>query len=283
MAKRLSLWLFCFCLGCWSAARAAEELELAVLPYLPGRTVLELYKPLRIYLENRLGVTVSLVTAPNVPTFMRRTQRREYPFVITSSHGARLAQLEAGYIPLLRPNRDTHLLLLTKNKSKINALSDLRGKKIAFPDPLAFVSLLGPNTLRAYGLERGKDFTLVSENNHASAMHAVLTGDADAAIVSDRAFVAAISSVKQQLKEIAVPAAGFPGVVYLANENIPGGRVDAVVAAILAFVNETPQGRQFMNSLGYDTLRPLTRDELNAMDAFLPDLRAQMRRVSDAR
>lgn len=275
--------MFFLCLGFSSPARAAEPLELAILPYLPGRAVLELYKPLRIFLESRLGVTVALVTAPDVPTFMRRTQRREYAFVITSSHAARLAQLEAGYIPLLRPNRDSQLLLLTKNSSTINRISDLRGTKIAFPDPLALVSLVGAATLRSHGLISGRDFTLLSENNHASAMHAVLAGDADAAIVSDRAFIAAISSVKQQLKEIAVPTAGFPGVVYLAADNVPAARVNAVVAAILAFVNETPQGKQFMASLGYDTLRPLMRDELNTMDVFLPDLRTQMRRVSDAR
>lgn len=283
MIRLLGVLLFCLTavIGVVQPSQAAEQLELAILPYLPGRAVLELYKPLRIYLENRLAMPVTLVTAPDVPTFMKRLHRREYSFVITSSHGARLAQLESGYVPLLRPNRDTHLLLLVRNNQKISSIADLRGKSVAFPDPLAFVSLLAMDLLKTAGLEPGKDFVPVSQNNHASAMHAVIAGEADAALVSDRAFVAAISSVKQQLKDITVPSMGFPGVVYMAKDSVPSARVEAVVSAITVFVNETPQGKQFMNALGYDTLRPVGREELASMDPYLPALRAQMKRLSD--
>lgn len=96
-------------------AQPSNALEFGIIPYLPTPTILERYKPLRNFLEQRLHEPVSIVTAPDYPNFIERTQRREYPFVITASHAARLAELEAGYQPMLRPGWDTYATLLVKS------------------------------------------------------------------------------------------------------------------------------------------------------------------------
>jgi phosphonate transport system substrate-binding protein len=253
-------------------------MELAIVPYLPARILLERYKPLRVYLERSLRRPVTLFTAPDYQTFIARTQRREYTFVVTVAHAARLAELEAGYVPMLRPAMDTHAILLVARDGPIRSIADLRGRRVAVPDNLAIVTQLGAEVLRSHGLKPGEDVTLYTATTHSTAMHAVLAGEAEAAVVSDRAFIAAASDLKQELRAIATSASGVPGVVYLASPAVPGALVAEITQAILGFANETADGRKFLESLGYDALRALKPDELAVVDGHVAPLKAELRR-----
>lgn len=262
------------------AAPAARPpgIELAIVPYLPARTLLERYKPLRVHLERTLRRPVTLFTAPDYQTFIARTQSREYSFVVTVAHAARLAEQEAGYVPMLRPAMDTHAVLLVARDGPIRSVADLRGTRVAVPDTLAIVTQLGTEVLRSHGLTPGDDLTLYAATTHSTAMHAVLAGEAAAAVISDRAFIAAASNLKHELRAIATSGSGGPGVVFLASPAVPQALVAEITQAILGFANETADGRQFLESLGYDTLRALKPDELAVVDGYVAPLKALLRR-----
>ncbi|MBT9613277.1 MAG: phosphate/phosphite/phosphonate ABC transporter substrate-binding protein [Burkholderiales bacterium] len=254
-------------------AQPSKGLEIGIVPYLPTPTILERYQPLRIYLEQRLHEPLSIVTAPDYPSFIERTQRREYPFVITVAHAARLAELEAGYQPMLRPGWDTYATLLVRKDSAFQDIKDLRGKTIATPGPYAIVSKLGADWLRKAGLKPGQDVTLQSNFTHTTAMHAVAEGAADAAFISNRAFVAAKSDLKDSVRSLGQSKdSGGPGVVYLAHPALSAKRVAEVKGAILAFV-QTPEGKAFVASLGYDTLREMKAGELAVLDPYVRELK----------
>lgn len=254
-------------------AQPSTALEIGIIPYLPTPTILERYKPLRNFLEHRLHEPVSMVTAPDYPNFIERTQRREYPFVITVAHAARLAELEAGYQPILRPGLDTYATLLVRKDSAFQDIKDLRGKTIATPGPYAIVSQLGADWLRKAGLKPGQDVTLQSNLTHTTTMHAVVADAADAAFISNRAFVAAKSDLKDHVRSLGQSKdSGVPGVVYLAHPALPAKRVTEVKAAILTFV-QTPEGKAFVASLGYDTLREMKSGEMELLDPYMRDLK----------
>jgi len=253
-------------------AIASQAIELAIVPYLPARTILERYKPLRDHLERKLGQPVMLFTAPDYQTFITRTQKHEYPFVVTVAHAARLAEREAGYVPMLRPALDTRALFMVARGSPVNDVADLRTKRVAVPDRMAIVTQLGMQVMREHGLKPDEDVTLVPSATHVTAMHAVLAGEADAAVVSDRAFIAADSNLKQGLRTIATSGSGVPGVVFLASPMVPPALVATITQAIMDFANETPEGKQFLQALGYDTLRRVKANELATLDAFVPPL-----------
>jgi phosphonate transport system substrate-binding protein len=253
-----------------------NRLEFGIIPYLPTPTILERYKPLHTYLELRFREPVSFVTAPDYPSFIDRTQRREYPFVITVSHAARLAELEAGYQPMLRPGWDFYAILLVRKDSSFKEIKDLRGKIVATPGPYAVVSQLGANWLRQAGLKPGHDVTLQSNLTHTTALHAVVEGATDAAFISNRAFVAAKSDLKDRVRSLGQSKeSGGPSVVYMAHPAISAKRVAEVKAAILAFI-QTPEGKAFMASLGYDTLREMKAGELAQLDPYVRELKQVM-------
>lgn len=257
-------------------AQPSTALEIGILPYLPTPTILERYKPLRSFLEQRLHEPVSIVTAPDYPSFIERTQRREYSFVITASHAARLAEVEAGYQPMLRPGYDTYATLLVKKDSAFQDIKDLRGKTIATPGPYAIVSQLGADWLRKAGLKPGQDVTLQSNLTHTTSLHAVAEGAADAAFISNRALVAAKSDMKDRVRSLGQSKdSGGPGMVYLAHPALSAKRVAEVKAAILAFV-QTPEGKAFVASLGYDALREMQAGELATLDPYVRELKQVM-------
>jgi len=68
---------------------------------------------------------------------------------------------------------------------------------------------------------------------------------------------------------------GGPSVVYLAHPALSAKRVAAVKAAILAFV-QTPEGKEFVASLGYDTLRDIKPGELAMLDPYVRELKQVM-------
>lgn len=60
-----------------------------------------MYQPLRQQLEKALGMPVEIVTASDFTEFAKRLVSQEYDIAVTTGHQARLAQTDAGYIPLI--------------------------------------------------------------------------------------------------------------------------------------------------------------------------------------
>lgn len=262
------------------AGETVSVLEIGVLPYVGLNELLQAYGPLARYLEQETGRPVRIVTARDYPDFLARTARHEYPLLITASHFARLAQQDNGYVPLLRPLTDFHVLLLVRRDAAVHQVADLQQARIATPGLLAQSTMLGRLALHTLGLklspphETGIRF--VDAINHKNAMLAVIAGEADACVVSEGAFRHAREAEQQQLREIALPkqvkVKAIP-VIYAASPLLPMVEREALNRLILHFVNDTPAGQGWIKGLKYDGLRPLNNMEMQAMDGEVHELR----------
>jgi len=252
-----------------TARQPVESLELAVAPFLPAATLVQNYQPLRVYLEQHLKQPVLFVTAPDYKTFYERTQRREYSIIITVAHAAYLAQTDTGYVPMLRPLVDTcPVIVVPKNSSLVRA-QDLRGETVALPDPLAIIAMQGVQMLRESGLDPDRDVNLKYLPNHSAAVNHVIAGEAAAAIVSDRALLQMPAATQAAVRIIEKWKQGAaPGVVYLANPDLPRQRVTQLTQLILTFAHETPEGREFIKKLGYNGLVPATKKDLKPLAPY---------------
>lgn len=252
-----------------SDALQGPVLELGVAPFLPARTIVQNYQPMRTYLQQYLKEPVIFVTAPDYKSFYERTQRREYPIIITVANAAYLAYAESGYVPMLRPVVDTCPVLLVSKNSSLARVQDLRGKTIALPDPLAIISMQGVQMLRESGLDPDKDVNIKHLPNHSTAVNHVIAGEAAAAIVSDRALLQMPAATRAGVRIIqSWEKAEAPGVVYLASPVLPRERVAQLTRAILKFVRETPEGREFILKLGYGGLVSATARDLEPLAPY---------------
>lgn len=275
MMVRLLLFLLVTLAPSHAQTTAPAPLELGVFPYLSTRTLLHFYQPLQRFLENRLGRPVVVVTAPDMRTFVERTLSGAYPLVVTAPHFARLAQVEAGYRPFLRAQRDLAAVFVVARGSPVRSLADLPGKEVVTPDRLAIVTQLAMNMLREQGLEPGRDVLLKEMPSHNSAALAVRQGTAAAAVLSNTAFLQLPPEQREGLALLARTAT-VPHVMILARPDLGDTEVARLSRLIQEFAEHTPEGRQFIDGLGYLGLRPPTEAELKSLDPYLPGLRAAL-------
>jgi len=257
------------CLLTAHATESATSIEIGIAPFLPIQTLVKNYGPLRKYLQHQLHENVTIISAPDYRTFYKRIEQHTYPVIITPANSAYLAWHDSAYVPLLRPLANTQPVVVVAKDQPFSYLSDLRGKTVAMPDALAIVSMQGLQMLRDAGLKTGYDFTLKNMQNHRVAVNFVIAGEADAAIVSDRAIMQMPDSVRAQIKIVYTWKNGAaPGVVYLGSPKLSQDKLKLIKKSILEFAQNTPEGIKLMHELGYVGLESIAEDGLKSLAPY---------------
>ena len=248
-----------------------HSLDMGIFPYLSTRILLDLYQPVRIYLTKELGEPVNLFTAPNFKTYTDQTQQGVYDIVVTAPHFARLAQREAGYIPLVMYTRELLGIVVVARNSPIRSLQDLKGKRVATPNRLALVTIMGQQLLRDNGLIPGLGVRMRDVASHNNAVLAVLRGEADAAITEHAALEQMPAELRNSVRIVA-QTPPVPHVMYLVHGRLGQARIARIKAALLRFPG-TEDGRAFLKEGGFAGMRPVEEADLKNMDRYLPELK----------
>ena len=254
-------------------AQAADRhaLDMGIFPYLSTRALLDLYQPMRVYLSNELREPVNLFTAPSFKTYTDQTQQGIYDILVTPPHFARLAQREAGYIPLVMYTRELRGIVVVARDSPLRSLQDLKGKRIATPDQLALVTIMGQQLLRDNGLVPAVGVTLLDVTSHTNAVLAVLRGEADAAITEHVALLQMPPELRNGVRIIA-QTPHVPHVMYLAHARLGKAWITRLKAALLRFPG-TADGRVFLKESGFGGMRAVQEADLKNMDPYIKELK----------
>lgn len=143
------------------------------------------YTPLARALSIALGRRVVIETDRNFFSFMQRVYAKEFDLVYLNQSQYVKAHRIAGYQAIAKICESSactiSALIITRDDSGLNQVSDLRGKTIAFGDPEAVVSyVLAKSILRSAGLN-GSDYREIFTKNPPNALLAVYNGTAQAA------------------------------------------------------------------------------------------------------
>ncbi len=256
----------------WCAFAAGQQpLSIGLFPNLSTRLLLETYQPLREFLEQQLQQPVVMYTAPDFHSFISRTQNGEYDIIVTAPHFARLAQTDAGYQPLFAYRNDITAAVVVRKDSQLNDISQLRGAKIAAPDRLAMVTLLGLKLLRDRGLEADRDYAFQWTTTHSNVALAVLRGDAAAGLIGIIPLKQLPENISRQLQLLtATPA--VPSQMLLAHHRLPPGQQQQFKAAMLAF-EQSEAGQKFFRASGLAGLKPLGNNDLKLLDPYAREVK----------
>lgn len=258
-------------------AYAEKTLEIGIWPYISTQAMITAYHPLQVYLEQRLHRPVIFVTATDQRTFVERTQKGEYRFVITAPHFARFAQQEAGYVPMLRAKRNAFGIFVVVKNSPLQTLGELRGKTITLTDKITMIAMFSLQTLRDNGLEPGKNVTVHYAVSHNSAVLDVLRGESDAAATALTILDQMPDSIKNGVRILAKTSESTP-MVFLANPQVPAQEAADLTRILLDFVDHTPEGEKFVRDLGYQGLMPPTQAEMESMDPLVNALKKLLKK-----
>ncbi len=276
MKDKLARMLAVLMLVSASAVHAGNELEIGIWPYMSTQSLIAEYRPVQLYLEKRLKRPVLFVTATDQRTFLQRTQRGEYRFVFTAPHFARYAELDAGYVPMLRPKRNSFAVFVVDKNSPLQKIGDLKGKTVTMTDRITMIAILGLRALHESGLEPGRNVTVHYAVSHNSAVLDVSRGQSDAAVTGAIIFDQLPENLQKKLRILAVTGE-TSSMVMMANPKVPKDEVEQMKQIMLDFVNDTPEGREFIKNTGYRGLRPPTEAEMKSIDPLVRDLKEQLK------
>jgi phosphonate transport system substrate-binding protein len=246
---------------------AAETFVIGVAPHTSARVILQMYQPLRQYLERTLGYTVDVVTAPDFDEFARRGLAKEYDLAITTGQQARLLQTDVGYIPLLTYKADFKAVVVVAANGPIKKPADLKDKGVLGLSPTSQVTLWGQ-----HWLEDNKIKTLPVKYVSASDSmgQLVFSGEASAGFMSLANFQKLSPDVRERLRLLAESKPMAGRVYVLSPRRAPERK--KIEDALWAFA-VTAEGKQYFETNKLEGYRKLKPRELSSMDRYAAEVR----------
>lgn len=266
----LLLWLPLLAVAAPNVA-APAALRIGVAPHSSARVILEMYQPLRLYLEQALHQPVEIVTAPDFTEFARRAVALQYDIAITTGHQARLLQTDAGYQPLLTYKADFKAVAVVAANSPHHEPKDLAGGSVIGLSPSSLVTLWGQHWLFRNSVA-GATMRYVSASDSVGTL--LLKGEGAAGFMSLANYQNLPVPVRDQLRVLAesLPLAGR---VYALNGR-HARQKDAIEKALWAFA-ETAEAKQYFAKYKLGGYRALEPRELVALEPYANEVRVELK------
>ena len=263
-------WIVALCLFFSCSVQAQEPLRLGIAPHTSARVILEMYQPLRVHLEKALGMPVEVATAPDFTEFAKRMLHQDYDLAVTTGHQARLAEMDANYIPLLTYSAEFKAVAFVAEKGPIKSAADLKDKPMLGLSPTSLVTLWGQHWMRKNGLNQALRYVSASD----SVANLVLEGQAAAGFTSMANYQSLTPEVQAQLRLLVV-SEPMAGRVYVLNSS-QLSRKASIDAALQSFA-QSEEGKAYFAKYKLKGYRKLLPKELNAMDSFALETRQSLK------
>lgn len=255
----------------WSSlhcAAAEEGIRIGVAPHTSTRVILELYQPLRLFLETQLHEPVEILTAPDFTEFARRAVAQHYDIAITTGHQAQMLRADSGYIPLVTYKADFKaLIVVPASMAEGTAPSALDGTTVLGLNPSSLVTIWGQHWLADHKIKPDQ-MRYVSAADSVAQL--ILSGDASAGCISLANFQKLPDAIQDKLR-ILVQSPPLAGRVYMLNGRL--SRKTAAIKSALAAFAASPQGQKYFADNQLDGYRDIEAAELQGMDAYADEVR----------
>lgn len=239
-----------------------------IFPNLSPMALVRLYAPLGSYLSARLHAPVQLYTAKNFHAFLQALAQGRYEMAVAPPHLAWYAVRQCGYVPLARYTAKIHGVLVVRRDGPLYSIKALRGKRIAFPDPLALMTQANETALAREGLRPGAGYRVVMAQSHNNAAMMVVRGQAAAAGIGLMPLRGLPHGVSDQLRVIyTTPALSTQ--YFLVRASVPAAVRERLLADLLQFAG-TPAGAAFLARGGLGGIAPASAAGLAAYRKYLP-------------
>ena len=227
------------------------RLVLGVAPSLPPTKLFTKFQPLADYLARKTGKEIVLSTAPSHPAYLERLKNGEYEIILPNPYHYIIASKAVGYTPLAKVyGIPFQGIIVVRKDSGINKISDLKGKKIAYPAPLALAATM---QVRAYLKRQGIDPERDTKETYAASQESVVFGVHqglfDAAGTWPEALGAIPDDVRRELKVLAETET-LPHRPIAVRSDVPSDAAESVKNALLG-MKDDPEGLRILASIGY--------------------------------
>ncbi len=286
MTSRITLIVLCsaLCLATTNSVSAQDSsaqqtsgnkaLSLGFFPIISTVALYKRFSPLRDYIAEKLQQPVNMETAKDFPTFLQRTDTRQYDIVITAPHFALRAADSGKYRIRVALQGEVYQLLVVRKDSPITSIKQLAGKRIATPPADALMTMIGMRALAQAGLTGRRAPVYSSYTSHNAANEALLAGEVDAAIASSNVIRKAIG--KGAPFRIVHRSFKLPNMATLVASDLDPALADRIVQ-ILVNMQSTAKGQQVLKQIRFPGYRVVKRPaEYESLRPYMEQAAAEL-------
>lgn len=145
-----------FFLATSTAYGGENTYAVGVVPQFDSVQLYRVWRPILNYLEEKTGQKFKLRGAPTIPAFQKEFVQGSFDFSFMNPFHILVAYNKQGYEPIIRDiSTNLHGLIVVRKGNPIKDVSELDGKKIAFPAPnsLGATMMIKKDLLDKYGIK----------------------------------------------------------------------------------------------------------------------------------
>jgi phosphonate transport system substrate-binding protein len=248
-------------------ANAAEPLVMGIFPRRDAAITAKLFLPLSRYLEQKLGVPVSMEMSPDFNAFPSNLKQRRYDLVHLNPFDYISAYDDLAYEALVQNEEFGEATIrgaiYVRKDSGIRQLTELKGKKILFGGgPRAMMSYIVPTyLLRQAGLTK-KDYEEVYAINPPNAVLATYLQHADAAGAGEvvRRLPVVTSKIDVRQLELIAVSRPLPHLPWAVRQEMPA-ELKQKLKRLLVDLKYSEEGRNILKQAQLSAFNPVTNKD----------------------
>jgi phosphonate transport system substrate-binding protein len=191
---------FCWIILFFTSLAQAETSKPYTVYVVPQVSTVEIHKawlPILAKLTQATKLQFELKILPTIPAFEQAIFAGDADFAFMNPYHEVVAKRVQGYIPLIHDEKALEGILVVRKDNPIKELSELNGKKLAFPAPNAFAASL---YMRAWLARQGIKITPDYVKTHSNVFRAIVLGDVVAGGAVNNTLLRELDSIQQQLR-----------------------------------------------------------------------------------
>ena len=250
-----------------STDQEADPLVFGLLPFASPGSLFKRFAPLRGYLEERISRPVRLTTAPDFPTFVRRTERGRYAILLTAPHFTLMALDSGRYEVRATYTQRLSAVILGRSDDSRSGPGGSRCRKVATPPRSAIITLMGKRFMgQRYP---GTDLTYQTYASHNAAVRAVLGGDACLAVASVNVW----NRMRSEEPDLArlTQTGSIPALGILFRKDLPSSLRHRITEAMVN-MQDHPQGQQALRKMAYPGYQRAEAADFEPVRTYLEQL-----------
>jgi phosphonate transport system substrate-binding protein len=247
------------------SAALAKDLVLGLIPAENNEQMIKNFEPMRVYLEKKVGQKVKVFTATDYTGVIEAMRKGRVDVAFFGPLSYILAEQESGAeafaVGVLKSGKSTYRsIIIVPADSPAKTIQDLKGKSVAFVDPVSTSGGLMPTFMvkQATGMMPEQFFgKFTYAGSHDAAELAVKNRTVDAAADNDVTYGMMLDKglISKQSNRILAESADMPGSPLAYRKNLPEA-LKARIRNAMVNAHKEINVSGYGNLLRYDAATP---------------------------